>query len=194
MSAEPISQSKADDLVLMRGIAEQDPNALKAMYDKHASLVYTIAYRILRRTEDAEDLVSEVFFELWEKSSRYDQTRAAPTTYLVTLTRSRCIDRTRRKSYKQQMSMRSVDDVTPFSSVASPDNVSDREQSQIVRNALASLDPNQRKAVESAYYDGLSHTEIAEQLGKPLGTVKTYIRQGLIRLRDVLRKHSRAED
>lgn len=173
----------------MRGIANRDPGALRAMYDKHAALVYTIALRMLRRPEEAEDLVSDVFWELWDKSSRYDQTRAAPTTYLVTLARSRAIDRTRRKASRPQMTVEAVEDVAPLTDGSPADDAEMTEQRQRVREALASLDPNHREAVEAAYYDGLSHTEIAAKLGKPLGTVKTYIRQGLIRLRDAMRRN-----
>lgn len=180
--------SKAEDIELMRGIADRDPNALRAMYDKHASLVYTIALRMLRRPEEAEDLVSDVFWELWDKSSRYDQTRAAPTTYLVTLARSRAIDRTRRKASRPQLTIDSVEEMGPISDGSPADDAELTEQRQRVRDALASLDPNHREAVEAAYYGGLSHTEIAAKLGKPLGTVKTYIRQGLIRLRDAMRR------
>lgn len=188
MSAEVLPTSKAEDIELMRGIAERDPGALRAMYDKHAALVYTIALRMLRRPEEAEDLVSEVFWELWDKSSRYDQTRAAPTTYLVTLARSRAIDRTRRKASRPQLTVEAVEDVAPLTDGSPADEAEMTEQRQRVREALASLEPNHREAVEAAYYEGLSHTEIAAKLGKPLGTVKTYIRQGLIRLRDAMRK------
>ncbi len=188
MSAEAIPQSRAEDVQLMRRIAERDPKALRAMYDKHSALVYTIALRMLKRPEDAEELVTDVFWELWEKSSRYDQTRASPTTYLVTLARSRCIDRTRRKAYRQQLTLESIEDAAGISDGSPADDAAAVEQGEIVRSALAGLEPNQRQAIEAAYFDGLSHTEIAEKLEKPLGTVKTYIRQGLIRLRDAMRK------
>lgn len=191
LSVDPqgtIQQGKLDDLTMMRGIALQDPMSLRAMYDKYSPLVFTIAMRMLHRREDAEDIVADVFWELWEKSSRYDQTRASPSTYLVTLARSRCIDRTRRKSYRQQMTMGSIDEGAagtdaPADGVAILD-----EQRQLVRSALSKLDDTQRQAVEAAYYEGLSHSEIADKLGKPLGTIKTHIRQGLIRLREALRK------
>jgi RNA polymerase sigma-70 factor (ECF subfamily) len=181
------AESKAEDLSLMRRIAERDPAALRAFYDKHSGLVYTLALRVLNKPDDAEELVGDVFWEVWEKSSRYDQTRSSPLTYLVTLARSRCIDRTRRKGYRQNARMQQVDETSAFSDVTPDEDVSRDEQAGIVRSALAGLDENHRKMLEAAYYDGLTHTEIAERFNKPLGTVKTYIRQGLIRLRNALR-------
>jgi RNA polymerase sigma-70 factor (ECF subfamily) len=171
----------------MRGIAERDPAAFRAFYDKHAGLVHTVALRILRRRQDAEEVVEDVFWEIWEKSSRYDQTRSSPVTYLVTLTRSRCIDRTRRKGHRSMLTLDSLDTSAASASDTPADSASLDEQAQAVRAALAQLDENQRCAIQAAYFDGLSQTEIAEKMNKPLGTVKTYVRQGLIRLRQFLR-------
>ncbi|MBC7783328.1 MAG: sigma-70 family RNA polymerase sigma factor [Burkholderiales bacterium] len=190
LSVEAIPETKAEDFALMRGIADRDQAAFRALYDKHSGLVYTMAMRILKRPQDAEELVGEVFFELWDKSSRYDQGRASPITYLVTLTRSRCIDRTRRKAYRSEMTTEAVENIAPPSEDSPADDVAMAEQRELVRSALDGLDDNQRQVIEAAYYDGLSHSEIAAKYQKPLGTVKTYIRQGLIRLRDVLRKTS----
>ncbi|GIW75107.1 MAG: RNA polymerase sigma factor [Phycisphaerae bacterium] len=171
----------------MRRIASRDPNALRAMYDKYSSMVYTIGLRVLGRPEEAEELVSEVFWELWDKSSRYDRSRAAPTTYLVTLARSRAIDRSRRKANRTTGTVELVEEISPVIGITPLEDAELDEQRERVREALKGLTPNHRQAIESAYYDGLSHTEIAEKLGKPLGTIKTYIRQGLIHLRDALR-------
>lgn len=187
LTVETTSPRVTEDLELMRRIADRDPAALRALYDRHAGLVYSIALRILRKPEDAEELVVDVFQEIWDKSSRYDQSRAAPVTYLVTLTRSRCIDRTRRKAYRAQTTLEAIEDAAPLSDHTPADDVLLGEQQALVRGALSRLDENQRVAIEAAYYDGLSHSEIAQKLGKPLGTVKTYIRQGLIRLRDAMR-------
>ena len=188
MAVETKAESKAEDLSLMRRIAERDPAALRELYDKHSGLIYTLALRVLNKPDDAEELVGDVFWEVWEKSSRYDQSRSSPLTYLVTLARSRGIDRTRRKGYRQNAKMQQVDEGSASSEVTPDEDVSRGEQAGIVRSALAGLDDNHRKVLEAAYYDGLTHTEIAERFNKPLGTVKTYIRQGLIRMRDALRK------
>lgn len=175
----------------MKRIADRDPAALRELYDRHAGLVYAIALKMLRSREEADDLVTDLFWELWNKADRYDATRAAPVTYMVTLARSRCIDRLRRSNRHKAAPLdlnaqqKAADEPTPLEGALLDENRG------LVREALSRLDDNQRTALESAYYDGLTHSEIAEKLGKPLGTVKTYIRQGLIRLRETLRKTDR---
>lgn len=175
----------------MRRIADRDPKALRELYDRHAGLVYAIALKMLRSRDEADDLVTELFWELWNKASRYDPVRAAPVTYIVTLARSRCIDRLRRSGRHKSASLdasaqqKESDEPTPLEEALSDEN------RELVRDALSRLDDNQRTALESAYYEGLTHSEIAEKLGKPLGTVKTYIRQGLIRLRETMRRTER---
>lgn len=184
--------TSSDDLALMRRIAERDSAAMRTLYDRHAGLVYAIALKMLKNRDDAEELVADVYWELWDKASRYDQTRSAPSTYIVTLARSRAIDRLRRRAGKGMVSLDASTAPQSPSAEPNPLQVSEfSEQAQLVRQALAELEPNQREAIESAYYDGLSQSEIADKLHKPLGTIKTYIRQGLIRLRETLRKTDR---
>ncbi len=191
---ETVSQTKAEDLELMQGIARRDPASFRKLYDKHSGLVFTMALRILRRRQDAEELVGEVFWEIWDKSQRYDPSRASPVTYIVTLARSRSIDRTRRRSFRQEGGLEIAQESTPAVTSSPADDAEIQEQREIVKSALSELDDNHREMIEAAYYDGLSHSEIAEKFQKPLGTVKTYIRQGLIRLRDTLRKTDRNRD
>ena len=187
----PDPASVSDDMALMRRIAERDPAAMRSLYDKHAGLVYAVALKMLKNRDDADELVADVFWELWEKASRYDQTRSSPSTYIVTLARSRAIDRLRRRASHPSISLESVT-APQLASGTNPSSMTElSEQQALVREALDSLEPNQREALENAYFGGLTHTEIAEKLNKPLGTVKTYIRQGLIRLRDNLRKTGR---
>ena len=187
----PPSATAPQDMALMRRIADHDPAALRELYDRHAGLVYAIALKMLKSREDADDLVTDLFWELWNKSARYDPARAAPVTYMVTLARSRCIDRLRRSGRQPASSLdasaqqQASADPTPFEDALLGEN------RELVRTALSTLDDNQRRALESAYYEGLTHSEIAEKLGKPLGTVKTYIRQGLIRLRETMRRTDR---
>ena len=189
LTADPVA--KAADIALMKRIAERDPAAVRELYDRHAGLVYAIALKMLKRRDEADELVTDLFWELWNKSARYDPTRAAPVTYIVTLARSRCIDRLRRSGRHTATSLdagaqqQATNDPSPL------DDVLLDENRVLVREALNTLDGNQRLALESAYYEGLTHSEIAEKLGKPLGTVKTYIRQGLIRLREAMRKTGR---
>ena len=182
--------SVRDDYDLMRGIASRDQSALRALYDRHSPVVYALCLRILRNAVDADELLVDVFWEAWEKSDRYDASRGSPLTYLTTLARSRAIDRIRsRATATAKMSLADVNDVSPAApSKSGPvENTLDAERRATVSAALDQLDPQQRQAIECAYYEGLSHSEISEKLGKPLGTVKTWIRTGLIRLRDTLR-------
>ena len=189
MTAVKEDRAARDDFELMRGIASRDPSALRDLYDRHSGLVYALCLRILRNPAEAEDLLVDTFFEAWEKFGRYDPARGSPLTYLTTLARSRVIDRLRsRASANSKVKLADVDDVTPPASQPGPldKSIADERRATVVA-ALDQLDPQQRQAIEAAYYDGLSHSEISEKLGKPLGTVKTWIRTGLIRLRESLR-------
>jgi RNA polymerase sigma-70 factor (ECF subfamily) len=181
-----------DDFALMQRITDGDADALAALYDRHGALIYAVGLRILRDRGEAEELLIDIFWEIWSRAARYDSRRAAPVTYLLTLARSRAIDRQRSGAHRDK-TRPGPSDAPIEAAAASTANPSEQairdERSQLVRAAMQSLDPIQRQAVELSFFDGLSHTQIAARLTKPLGTVKTYIRQGLIRLRDGLRKH-----
>jgi RNA polymerase sigma-70 factor (ECF subfamily) len=180
-----------NDLELMEAIAVGDKAALGELYDRHSPLLLAVCRRILRDSAEADDVLGEIFYEVWRRSSRFDGARGSPTTYLLTLARSRAIDR--KRSLKSRPALRpSAEsaarlDVRPDTAPGPLQNSFGHEQALLVREALANLDCDQREALECAFFEGLSHTQIAQKLNKPLGTVKTYIRQGLIRLRSVLR-------
>ena len=177
-----------DDLSLMRAIANGDRSAFSLLYDRHSPMLFAICRRILKDFGSSEDILIEVFLEVWSRADRFDSRRGSPLTYLVTLTRSRAIDRQRSQSARLNATSGDPDTTAPASSATDPlQSAESKEQQQIVRAALADLEPVQRQALECAFYEGLSHREIAQKLQKPLGTVKTYIRQGLIRLRSSLR-------
>jgi RNA polymerase sigma-70 factor (ECF subfamily) len=176
------SDNELDDYALMRRIAARDQAALRTLYDRHAALIYTLMMRIVRNRNDADELLTDVFFEVWAQSARFDETRACPRTYLVMLSRSRAIDRLRSRGRQAATMQITESSASPIDSASE-----DREIAGIVRSALDALDPPQRQMIEYAFYDGLSHSEIAAKTQQPLGTVKTYIRRGLIRLRDSLR-------
>lgn len=187
-------ETNRNDLELMAAIAGGDETAISVLYDRYAPLLLAVCRRILRDTAEAEDVLGEVFYEIWRRSARFDGGRGSPVTYLLTLARSRAIDRKRLLGSRPadrpagdsaaRLTDRSADDPGPLQ------NTDGHEQSTRVRQALAELDPEQRRALECAYFEGMSHTQIAQRLNKPLGTVKTYIRQGLIRLRSALRNPS----
>jgi RNA polymerase sigma-70 factor (ECF subfamily) len=176
--------ASADDFELMRAIADGDPQALKALYDRHAGLVFTVALRVVRDRSEAEDLLTEIFFELWDKRERYNAMRGSPVSYLVTLARSRAIDRKRRKrlTYDSTLEAISAASAQPTPAESSESN----ERGQLLTRCFDRLEAPQRQAIECAFYDGLSHSEVATKLARPLGTIKTQIRAGLMRLRECL--------
>jgi RNA polymerase sigma-70 factor (ECF subfamily) len=178
-----------DDLTLVQAMATGDAGALSSFYDRHSGIVFATCLRTLGDRPAAEELLLDIFHEFWQRAGQYDQARGNPLTFLLTLTRSRAIDRRRTMGKKSNLKLVSDDATDP-----APDSQPDALQTLItsetagrVRVALQQLEPEQRRAIEMAYYDAMSHSEIAAALNKPLGTVKTYIRQGLIRLRECLR-------
>jgi RNA polymerase sigma-70 factor, ECF subfamily len=177
-----------DDFALMQAIIRRDSAALSVLYDRHSPMLLALCRRVLKDASESEDVLTDVFFELWTKADRFDAGRGNPLTYLVTLTRSRAIDRCRSRATRPRI----TSDFTDAGAVAdtAPDGletVNLQERRQQVRDALSALEPLQREAMECSFYEGLSHSEIAEKLHRPLGSVKTYIRQALIRLRESLR-------
>lgn len=175
------------DLDLIEKIRQGDQSALDLLYKRYSSPVYSLIWKILQNSEEAEDVALDVFWQVWRQADRYDPARGAPPAWIFTLARSRAIDRLRSRSRREDRTI-SIDDPNihfdPLDENASPDQVvSFRQSRDAVRAALEKLSPVQREAVELAFLKGMTHVEIAEKLGQPLGTVKTRIRQGLIRLR-----------
>ncbi len=176
-----------DDLELVERIRQGEQAALDLLYKRYSSPVYSLVWKILQHTEEAEDVALDVFWQVWRQADRYDPARGAPPAWIFTLARSRAIDRLRARNRREDRTI-SIDDPTvhvdPLDENAAPDQiVSFRQSRDAVRAAMTKLSPVQREAVELAFLKGLTHVEIAERLGQPLGTVKTRIRQGLIRLR-----------
>ena len=175
------------DLELVERIRQGEQAALDLLYRRYSSPVYSLVWKILQSPEEAEDVALDVFWQVWRQADRYDPARGAPPAWIFTLARSRAIDRLRARNRREDRNV-SIDDpalrIDPLDENASPDQVvSFRQSRDAVRAALTKLSAVQREAVELAFLKGLTHVEIAERLGQPLGTVKTRIRQGLIRLR-----------
>lgn len=163
---------------LLRRLAAGDHEALGEFYDRYAGMVNALALRILRDAADAEDVVQEVFVQVWRQASRFDASRGSPEAWLCTVARTRALDRLRRRASRREDSSESA----PAAAVPPPRS----EEGLAVRKALEGLSPDQRKALELAYYEGLTQSEIAVRLGEPLGTIKTRIRTAMIRLREAL--------
>ena len=176
------------DRQIVRRMAGGDHHALGELYDRHARLLYSLALRIVRERADAEDVLQEAFAQVWRQAERFEAARGTVAGWLVTVTRSRALDRLRQR----RLQPAGVADFDGFAQTV-PDpargldvQLATAEQAERVRLALAALQDDQRVPLELAYYEGLSQSEIAAKLGVPLGTIKTRMRQTLRRLRDAL--------
>ena len=180
------SRTAADDQVAIEQMTRGNQSALGELYDRHGRLIYSLALRVLRDQGDAEDVVQEVFLQAWREAARFDLTRGNVVAWLVMVTRSRAIDRLRRRQARPQLAAKSEPDGRVDDSPRADVQMEWQSRATEVRRALETLPLLQRVAVELAFFDGLTHAEIAEQLEVPLGTVKTRVRQGLLKMRDCL--------
>ena len=180
------SRTAADDQVAIEQMARGNQSALGELYDRHGRLIYSLALRVLRDQGDAEDVVQDVFLQAWREAARFDLTRGNVVAWLVMVTRSRSIDRLRRRQARPQLAAKSEPDGRVDESPRVDVQMEWQSRAAEVRRALETLPLLQRVAVELAFFEGLTHAEIAEQLEVPLGTVKTRVRQGLLKMRDCL--------
>lgn len=183
------AEANAFDAELMGRVRTRDANALRALYDRHSSLVFGLGLRILKDQAEAEDLAQDVFLHLWRRADLFDGQRGAFLGWLVSLTRNRAIDRLRARRTKEAKTeayeVERLADV-PYKAMDPNETAYAGELRNAVARALGVLPEAQRTALELAYFGGLSHSEIAEKLETPLGTVKARIRQGMLRMRDLL--------
>jgi len=173
------------DANLLNAIARQDEQALASLYDRYRLILFGLLMRILRSREEAEDVLQEVFLQVWRRASDFDPQRGRPFTWLVTLARSRAIDRLRQLGSRERAAS-SVIELAGEGMVDAAENTFRSEQRQLVAAALTELSEEQRRALILAYFEGLTQAEIAERLRSPLGTVKTRMRSGMIKLRELL--------
>jgi len=178
-----------DDGLIDR-IGKGDADALALLYDRYASRVLGLTTRILGDRDEAEDVLQEVFLQVWRTPRQYDSARGSAGTWLLILARSRAIDRLR--SLRRRGRDRHVPiDAQPLTSGEDLERAAETSQDgAAVRRALAELPDEQRRALELAYFGGYTQTEIAQMTGAPLGTVKTRLRQGMMKLRDGYRTYS----
>lgn len=180
-SAERLSTSdkqNSPDLAKITAVKSGDQSAMAELYDRYSSVVYAVALRVLGDTGAAEDVLQEVFLQLWRNPGVFDSARGSLGAWLAVITRNRAIDTLRKRKPETD-----IEDV--IVSVA-PDLAGEADRSRAavkVRGVLSSMSVPQRTALEMAYFEGLSHSEIASKTGEPLGTIKTRIRAGLIALR-----------
>lgn len=178
---------KVDAVDLIRRIADQDREAFSRFYDLYSSLAFTFALRILRVRADAEDLLQEVFMQIWNKASQYNAGRGKPEAWVITITKSRAIDKLRSQRRKDSKGTVLEDQFLTMSRDAEHKQGIQSEVKLTMEGALGELSETQRQALELAYFEGLTHLEIAQKLEIPMGTAKTRIRDGLKKLREVLK-------
>ena len=180
----------ASEIELLKRVGQGDRESFEQFYARFAGVLFSVACRILNNQEAAEDVLQDVFIQIWEKASLYDPLRGKPLTWAVTLTRNKSIDRLR----SIQRRVRLHDDVEKqfltferFDGKSSADAVESVEKGTMVQEAIKKLSSDQRQAIELAFFSGLSQAEIAEFLDQPLGTVKARIRRGMMKLHEVLK-------
>jgi len=171
---------------LIQQVANQDRDAFGQLYDRFSTLVFTIAMRMLKARSDAEDLLQEVFVQVWRQAQSYKAERGSPEAWIVNIARSRAIDKIRSIRRMEKSFVLTEDPARAESSDNVESSVAESEARMAMSSALANLPETQRRVLELAYFDGLTQTEIANRLAEPLGTVKTRMRSGIQRLRDML--------
>ncbi len=190
----PVSAQAASTIAptLLARVAKGEQQAFSQLYDLSSTLLFSIALRILGQREEAAELLQEVYLEIWSKVVRYDVSRGTPIAWLITLTRSRALDRLRMRSTRARPPfVQAVNSqTTPPVEDYNPPPVeaqADQELRTQVSTILATLPHAQQQAIELAYYEGLTHTEISVRLGQPVEAVKTRLKLGMAKLRESLR-------
>jgi RNA polymerase sigma-70 factor (ECF subfamily) len=191
LGVDPQSGEVSLDATLVQSLLRQDVNAFEQLYDRHSRRVYTLVLRILQQAATAEEVVQDVFLQLWRNAAAYEAGRGPFVPWLLTLARNRALDHLRLKSERQRRREDQTDEMPPV--VSAPEyekELDERRRVERVRALMGGLLPQQKRAIELAYFEGLSHSEIAVKLKEPLGTVKSWIRNGLLRLKEGLQTPS----
>ena len=178
--------SDDDESTLLLRVARGDVTALRVLYDAYAGRAMAIAMRVLRDETAAEDVIQETFLEVWRRAGDFDRRRGGIGAWVTTIAHSRAIDRLRSSTTRSRAIAAASDLLIPLPQPLPSDGMERRRDEARVAAALAALPVEQRRAIELAYFEGLSHSEIAEKLKEPLGTVKSWIRNGLLRLKEGL--------
>lgn len=187
LQAEP---SQVSDNDLLRAVSRGDETALAAIYDRYRLILFGLILRILHDRQEAEDVLQEAFLQVWRRAADFDESRGRVFTWLVTIARSRALDRLRALGARARLADQAAQAPADQVGDAAEDALKS-EQGTIVRQALTELPEEQRRALLLAYFEGLTQSEIAARLGEPLGTIKTRMRSGLIKLRELLRGQAR---
>jgi RNA polymerase sigma-70 factor (ECF subfamily) len=175
------SNATISDLALITALRSGDQSALATLYDRYSSLVYSVALRVLQDTAAAEDVLQDIFMQLWRNPGAFDASRGNMAAWLAVIARHRAIDALRRRRPENELDAMTVSVECDLVTYTDRSRAMDK-----VREALQVMPSSQRSALEMAYFEGLTHVEIAKKTGEPLGTIKTRIRSALITLRKAL--------
>src|SRR5687767_15104403 len=178
--------SETEWVALVRSVAAGDQVALHALYERTHRVVFTLIMRITANRETAEEVTIDVFHDVWRRASRYQEADGTVLGWIMNQARSRAIDRLRFEQRKKRVPPPDGDRVSATATSNPEDLVTFQQQNQAVRTALEVLTPDERHAIEAAFFSELTYAQVAEQSNKPLGTIKTRIRSGLHKLRDAL--------
>jgi len=173
---------------LLRRIAVQDREALAEFYDQTAGALFSIALRIIGDSQEAEEIIQDVFVQIWEKAATFDPLIGVPFYWAIRITRNRAIDRLRARQRRSRLidELESLKEVESTVAIRPQSAMLTEQESGAVRSAVNELPAEQRKAIEMAFFRGMTHSEIAEALKEPPGTIKARIRRGMLKLKDSL--------
>ena len=190
-TATAIEDTSAEDSATLQRIGQRDVVPFQDFYRKFKGLLYATIHRVLNDHQDTEDIMQEVLMQIWQKAHLYEPAKGKPLTWVTTMARNRAIDRIRSKQRRSKLN----DDFEQESKPLQPEFVDDtsdlvtaKENDAVMQSAVAELTPDQREAIQLAYFGGLTQSEIADRLREPLGTVKARIRRGVQRLEQVVRR------
>ena len=189
MTTAPEPDDRAVELDLLARITKRERVAFEELYTRYSNILYATAMKFLKEDADAQDVVQDVFIQIWDKAKLYDPAKGKPLTWALTMTRNRSIDRIRaiqrRTRLRDDFEKETVADESAGIREALS-GVDASEKTQILRDAVARLSPEQRKVIDLAFFGGLTQSEIADRLGEPLGTIKARARRGLMKLKELL--------
>jgi RNA polymerase sigma-70 factor (ECF subfamily) len=177
------------EIDLLRRVGRGDRGSFEELYDRLSGVLFSVAYRVLNNEAAAEDVLQDVFVQIWEKAPLYDPAIGKPLTWALTLTRNKAIDRlraTQRRSRLQDKVQQESEVFEQFDARSSFEALASAEAGKLVREAMAKLSQDQRQVIELAFFSSMTQTEIAELLNLPLGTVKARIRRGMMKLRELI--------
>ncbi len=185
--------SDTKDTILLQKMTTKDISAFDEIYERFSQIVYNLSYKVLNNRNDAEEVVQEVFVQIWNKASTYENKRGAVSTWIINITRSRAIDKLR--SLKNIKNTSYVDN--EILDLIAPKNIfieDANEKKDIINNALQKIPREQRDVINTVYFHGTTHIEAAELLNVPVGTVKTRLRLGILKLRELISPYIEYED